>query len=475
MDIRDIQTKSSIREVLGCILLDPTLLDNHALYIDDFAEPFHQLVYLAISNLYIAGNKKLDAYIIDSYLKENHPPKYPIYQRNNGIKYIELAMEIAEPDNFEANYNELKKFTALRQLYLQGFDITEIFDPDEIDPQIAEQKCHRLEEMDVGDILDVFKTKLDSVSKLAPSPISLYPVLSYPGADVEQEWVVEGILREGTLNSIVGEKKIGKSYLTHQLCFCVQNGIPFLGKQTHKKNVLLLDYEMEPYDLAERFNRLKKFFHLPDAEQYTVSCLAEHPLIKLDSVVQTIQREKKKDPELGLVVLDCYYRFAEGEDENSASETAKTLAKLVSVKSGIAVVYVHHVSKSARNYDILDCAAGSNVHGRIVSETMVLSRQGKSKEKCRIAIDGRYSTEELDVRRVDGFFRVNMPIQAKDAGDQGNQGNQKTDLFAEIKQFIGSEGKSLKTVSNKFGIERKELTNLGFHTGRDNKVTFQGD
>ena len=450
-------------------------MDNHAVDIDDFVEPFHRLVFLAVNNGYITGTKKVDAYIIDSYLKEHFPSKYPVYQHNNGDRYIQLTMGLAELENFEANYTELKKFSVLRQLSAQGFDITEIFDPDEVDPQIEEEKRRRLEETNVGDILDFFKAKLDAVSQFAPPPIPLFPVLSYPGADVEQEWIVEGILREGTLNSIVGEKKIGKSYLTHQLCFCVQNGVPFLGKQTHKRDVLLLDYEMEPYDLAERFNRLKKFFNLLDAEQYTVSCLAEQPFIKLDSVVQIIQREKKKNPNLGLVVLDCYYRFAEGEDENSASETEKTLAKLISIKAGIAVVYVHHVSKSARNYDSLDCAAGSNVHGRIVSETMVLSKQGNSKEKCRIAIDGRYSAENLEVKRIDGFFKVNMPIQVKTVEEQGNQGNQKTDLVAEIKQFIGTEGKSLKTVSNKFKIERKELTNLGFHTGRDNKVTFKND
>lgn len=36
LDKRDIQSISAIREVIGCILQDPTLLDNHAVDIDDF-------------------------------------------------------------------------------------------------------------------------------------------------------------------------------------------------------------------------------------------------------------------------------------------------------------------------------------------------------------------------------------------------------------------------------------------------------
>lgn len=61
LDKRDIQSISAIREVIGCILQDPTLLDNHAVDIDDFVEPFHRLVFLAVNNLYMTGTKKMDS------------------------------------------------------------------------------------------------------------------------------------------------------------------------------------------------------------------------------------------------------------------------------------------------------------------------------------------------------------------------------------------------------------------------------
>ena len=42
--------------------------------------------------------------------------------------------------NFEANYNELRKFSLLRSLMNQGIDVTDIYDPNEFDDDEGENK-----------------------------------------------------------------------------------------------------------------------------------------------------------------------------------------------------------------------------------------------------------------------------------------------------------------------------------------------
>ena len=133
--------------------------------IDDFVEPFHRLLFLAINNKFSSDATKLDGYIIDSYLKENHPSKYVIFSRNNGIKYIELAMEIAEPENFESNYIELRKFSLLRDLLKQGIDVSDFYDPDEISPSEAERKRKLFEESVIDDILNFYKARLSTLTQ----------------------------------------------------------------------------------------------------------------------------------------------------------------------------------------------------------------------------------------------------------------------------------------------------------------------
>lgn len=133
--------------------------------IDDFVEPFHRLLFLAINNKFSSDATKLDGYIIDSYLKENHPSKYVIFSRNNGIKYIELAMEIAEPENFESNYIELRKFSLLRDLLKQGIDVSDFYDPDEVSPSEAERKRKLFEESGIDDILNFYKARLSTLTQ----------------------------------------------------------------------------------------------------------------------------------------------------------------------------------------------------------------------------------------------------------------------------------------------------------------------
>ena len=443
MDRRLIQAKTAITEVLGGICLDPSLLDNHPLQESDFPEPFHRLFFKAVSEMYRAGYTALDGYSVDSYIKEHFESEASVFKRNNGVLYVETAMKLAE--NFEPNYTELKKYSVLRKLNDHGIDITDIFDPDETCSDEIEKKRALFDRMSPDDIVSYFQSKLDTIKIGIPSKIQFNPVLSLPGADQKREFIVEGFLGTGTLNNIVGEKKAGKSFMAHQLCFCVQNGIPFLGMKTIKKDVLLIDYEMDPFDLADRFEGLKKFFNMPKAKEYKALCLSDRPEIKLDNVVAAIEEEKRSNQNLGMVVLDCYYRFAEGDDENSARDTEKTLAKLVAIKAGIAVVYIHHTSKSNNRYDALDSGAGSNVHGRIVSECLYIRKESKSSQKLKVDIAGRYFNDEFAVSRSFGPFFQREGLEFSEAAPQGGQKMRKTRIVKfERSRILSVTGRILK-------------------------------
>ena len=63
--IKQCQSKSAIREVLGCLLQDPSLLSNHKIVKEDFVEAFHKVLFVAINNKYQAKATKLDSYIIE--------------------------------------------------------------------------------------------------------------------------------------------------------------------------------------------------------------------------------------------------------------------------------------------------------------------------------------------------------------------------------------------------------------------------
>ena len=164
--IKQCQSKSAIREVLGCLLQDPSLLSNHKIVKEDFVEAFHKVLFVAINNKYQAKATKLDSYIIEDYLKTTFPTKYGIFKRNNGTLYIDKAKEMATIGNFEDNFQELKKYSALRELLKNGIDVSEYFDPDEADPDKVESQRELFENSSVDDIINYYKGKIISISQM---------------------------------------------------------------------------------------------------------------------------------------------------------------------------------------------------------------------------------------------------------------------------------------------------------------------
>lgn len=163
-ELRDYQNSSAIREVIGCLLKDPTLLVNHKITKEDFVEAFHKLLFVTINNLFVQGVSKIDAIVIEEAIKRDYSSLYNIYTKNNGNYYVTANQKTAILANFEANYNEMKKFTALRGLRNQGIEVDDLFDPSEPDPEVADKKRALLNKMSVEDVISHYRQKVLSVA-----------------------------------------------------------------------------------------------------------------------------------------------------------------------------------------------------------------------------------------------------------------------------------------------------------------------
>ena len=158
---KSIQNKRAIMQVLGCLLQNPMILieSKYDLSIEDFPEKFHQILLGAMINLYNDGVFVFDVPTICNYLA-NYPSQEKIFNNNDGIDYMEEIIERAELENFEYNYNIVKKFSVLRDLYSIGIDISDIYDIDNIDVKQEEEMNTRLMEMTIDDIVNYFQNKI---------------------------------------------------------------------------------------------------------------------------------------------------------------------------------------------------------------------------------------------------------------------------------------------------------------------------
>lgn len=123
--------KRAILNTIGCLMLDPTLIDDIDRPLDrtDFdTEALYELLYVAIFNSYMQGVKDINEFTIDSYLS-SYKEQYEIFQANDGLRYLADAREMSSLDNYDYYYHRLRKYSLLRYYEKKGYNTKSIFDP----------------------------------------------------------------------------------------------------------------------------------------------------------------------------------------------------------------------------------------------------------------------------------------------------------------------------------------------------------
>ena len=160
--------KRSYLAVIGCIMKDYSLLDDlqRPLSREDFnTEPFYELLFVAISNLYIQGCQLIDEFAVDSYLS-GHTKQYEIFKINDGLEYLKSAREIASLENYDYFYHRLKKYTLFRFYEQKGYDTSKIVNFTLADPTELERQQQKFEELTEQQIIDQIETDLVLTPKM---------------------------------------------------------------------------------------------------------------------------------------------------------------------------------------------------------------------------------------------------------------------------------------------------------------------
>lgn len=125
---------TAIIQTIGCVYNNPKLLDYTDKYIiteDDFDNDFHKIVYGSIYKLHELGAESITLDAIGDFLSTR--PKYQaIYEAQKGNKWLQEASLHSDNTTFDYYYGRLKKMSLLRAYDRYGFDVSDIYDPDNI-------------------------------------------------------------------------------------------------------------------------------------------------------------------------------------------------------------------------------------------------------------------------------------------------------------------------------------------------------
>ena len=179
----------------------------------------------------------------------------------------------------------------------------------------------------------------------------------------EPEWVIDRIAESGTVLSVFGEPKSGKSFITIAMACAVATGTDFYDYATKKSAVIYLAGEGFT-GIARRCKSYETFFDVK---------LSDAPLLITNrgsrigdddefAMLQDLCREAEEDHgEIGLIVIDTLARNY-GLNENSTEDMNKFIQRVDELKEefNATMVIVHHTghvsSGRARGSSVLPAA-----------------------------------------------------------------------------------------------------------------------
>ncbi len=116
--------------LLGCLMNNTQLLFNpsYPLTKTDFdPEPVHRIIFIATCKLAEAGAGNVSEVEIDNYVKD-YPAQYETLNDSNFLDFVPTVKELCSPESFELYYTTLRKFSLLRELKADGYNIADYYD-----------------------------------------------------------------------------------------------------------------------------------------------------------------------------------------------------------------------------------------------------------------------------------------------------------------------------------------------------------
>ena len=188
--------------------------------------------------------------------------------------------------------------------------------------------------------------------------------------------IIEGILHQGCKMILGGTSKSNKSWCLLDLAISVASGQPWWGRRCTKLPVVYINFELQPWALAERLGAL--CMARPECKGLGRSLALWN--LRGHNADLSLLRPKLEEQlarhQFGLIIIDPAYKVLGNRDENANGEIASLMNEFEAMaqKTGAAVVVAHHFAKgdsTAKN--ALDRMSGAGAWARDPDSIVVLT------------------------------------------------------------------------------------------------------
>jgi hypothetical protein len=157
--------------------------------------------------------------------------------------------------------------------------------------------------------------------------------------DVEQRYIVEGMLPDGGMSLLVAKPKVGKTTLAFNLAVAVSRGADFLGRRTEQGPVVYLALEEKRGEIK------KKLAAAGITDEPICFHFGSAPVDAMAQVEALIVETKAK-----LLIIDVLQKFCRLRDLNDYAIVTNALEPLMAAarKQGCHILLTHHAGKADR-------------------------------------------------------------------------------------------------------------------------------
>lgn len=206
-------------QILGCIINDLDVLNDsrYQLSDNDFPKGFHRTLFSALNNLVALGTEYVTPQTLEDYLSDK-PQSYAEYKAGDGPRFVKSCIANADFQNFDYYYNRVKKLTLMQAYWDIGLDVSELYNPDELDISKREKQNKYFDSLSLTDIADkidtmMLKVRAEYVDNTSDETISAADGIDELFQSLGQVPDVGQPMYGNMINTITRGMRLGKFYL----------------------------------------------------------------------------------------------------------------------------------------------------------------------------------------------------------------------------------------------------------------------
>ena len=269
----------------------------------------------------------------------------------SALKDVPKVVVLGDNDDAGRNHNEV----VAHQFYLMGIPV-EIgvwdknlpihFDPSD-DIEKHKSIVHTSEA--IGNAVSYVPPSQPTETK-SDNQKGTYPIMEISNyydkhKDKKVEVICDNLIFNQGTTLIAGSDNTGKTWVAFHLAFSIALGRPFLGWETQKKPVLMIQFELRPHMIKERLDNLFKVYGT-DVPNFKIASMSDDDLIFTDAwdkIFNTLKNEDFKD---GVVIIDNLYTSTDKDiSDNQAMKPVLQMIRYVAKERNLAIVLIAHHNK----------------------------------------------------------------------------------------------------------------------------------